>query len=325
MIRVEDLTKRYGDVRAVDGVTFQIESGEVVGLLGPNGAGKSTTMRILTGFLHPDSGRVEIDGRDVDPEQPESKRAVGYLPESTPLYRRMRVAEYLDFVGRVRRLSRAGRRDALERVLFDCDLLGWSQRRIAHLSRGYRQRVGLAQALLPDPPVLILDEPTSGLDPAEIARIRALIQELGRTKTVLLSTHILAEVQETCPRVIILADGKVVADGSTLDLAANESVELHVTLDPGDADAQAAVHELRALECVRGLRTLGADDAGRVRFALAVDDRYAAAAAVSAALQRRGWTLFELRHDLPSLERVFLQRTETHVLGFDPDDEEAPS
>ena len=311
MIRVEDLTKRYGDLRAVDGVTFEVAGGEVVGLLGPNGAGKSTTMRIMTGFLHADGGRVEIGGRRVDPEDPASKRGVGYLPESTPLYRSMRVGEYLEYVGRVRGLGRAARREALFRVIDQCDLVGWERRRIAHLSKGYRQRVGLAQALLPDPPVLILDEPTSGLDPGEITRIRALVAELGRTKTVLLSTHVLAEVQETCPRVVILAGGRLVADGSTLDLASDEALELHVTTDAGAADARDVGEHLGSLEGVAGVRLLGTDSDGRVRHALVVEaERYATAARVSRAIHERGWTLFELHHDLPSLERVFLHRTD---------------
>jgi len=310
MILVEELRKAYGDVHAVDDVSFRVDAGEVVGFLGPNGAGKSTTMRILTGFLHADQGRVEIDGRAVDPDDPTTREAIGYLPEHTPLYKRMRVVEYLDFVGRMRGQGRARRRESIGRVLDMCGLRGWERRRIAHLSRGYRQRVGLAQALLPDPKVLILDEPTSGLDPAEITRIRALVEELGRTKTILLSTHILAEVQETCPRVIILAAGRIVADGSTLDLAAEESVELHVTLV---ADARAAPALAQSLPGVTGVRPLGSDVEGRVRLALEAEDRYGVAEALSRAVAERGWPLVELHHDLPSLERVFLSRTESRA------------
>ena len=307
MILVEGLSKTYGDVRAVDGVSFRVAAGEVVGFLGPNGAGKSTTMRILTGFLHADAGRVEVAGRTVDPDDPSTRAPIGYLPEHTPLYRNMRVADYLDFMGRLRHLARGARREAIGRVLEMCGLVDWEKRRIAHLSRGYRQRVGLAQALLPDPQVLVLDEPTSGLDPAEITRIRALVEELGKTKTILLSTHILAEVQETCPRVIILAGGRIVADGSTLDLAAEEAVELHVTLA---ADAAEAAELVRGIEGVTDVRTLGSDAEGRVRLALSVADRFRVAAELSRAVHAKGWDLIELHHDLPSLERVFLSRTE---------------
>ena len=194
MIVVEELSKTYAETRAVDGVSFEIPAGQVVGLLGPNGAGKSTTMKILVGFLRADGGRCVIDGRRIDPEEPASKEAIGYLPETTPLYPRMRVTEYLDFVARMRGVGRSARRSAIERVVADCDLATWERRKIGTLSKGYRQRVGLAQALLADPKVLVLDEPTSGLDPGEITRIRDLIQRLGETKTVLLSTHVLAEV-----------------------------------------------------------------------------------------------------------------------------------
>jgi len=314
MIRVEELRKTYGDVRAVDGVSFEIAQGEVVGLLGPNGAGKSTTMKILTGFLYPESGTASVDGRRVDPEDPRSKEPIGYLPETTPLYPRMRVAEYLDFVGRMRGLGRAARRDALARVTTDCGLVGWERRRIGTLSKGYRQRVGLAQALFGDPKVLVLDEPTSGLDPAEITRIRALIQRLGETKTIVLSTHVLAEVQETCRRVIILAAGRVVADGSPLDLAEEERVELHVTLAADGTTPDAAAAALRGLAGVSEVRALGAD-AGRFALALAVEDRWSAAGEVAALAKQEGWTLLELSHDLPSLERVFLARTETRIEG----------
>ena len=310
MIRVENLRKTYGDVHAVDGVSFEVPSGEVVGLLGPNGAGKSTTMRILTGFLFPDSGSVVVDGQRVDPEAPSSKRSLGYLPETTPLYPRMRVGQYLDFIGRMRGLGRADRRAAMERVTEDCGLLGWERRRIGTLSKGYRQRVGLAQALFADPKVLVLDEPTSGLDPAEIARIRALIQRLGETKTIVLSTHVLAEVQETCSRVIILAGGKVVADGSTLDLAEEESVELIVTLGAASVTPKVALDVLGDVPGVEDVRSLGTDDAGRFAIALAVRDRWDVSKGVAQAVRSKGWELFELRHELPSLERVFLSRTE---------------
>jgi len=312
MIRVEELTKSYGEVRALDRVSFEVPVGQVVGLLGPNGAGKSTTMKILVGFLRADAGVCVVDGRRIDPEDPASKEPIGYLPETTPLYPRMRVAEYLDFVGSMRGLARASRAYSTARVLDDCDLRGWERRRIGTLSKGYRQRVGLAQALLADPKVLVLDEPTSGLDPGEIARIRALVQRLGETKTIVLSTHVLAEVQETCRRVIILAGGRVVADGSTLDLAEEEDVELHLTLGAAESGVEEVLGALRALAGVRAVRRIGMD-AGRVALALAVDDRWSAAHTISSEVQRRGWRLLELRHDLPSLERVFLSRTEARA------------
>jgi ABC-2 type transport system ATP-binding protein len=218
----------------------------------------------------------------------------------------MRVAAYLDFVGRLRGLDRRARRAAIARVVADCGLGGREGQRAGELSKGYRQRVGLAQALLADPDVLILDEPTSGLDPAEVTRIRELVRRLGERKTVLLSTHVLSEVQETCRRVVILAGGRVVADGTPLDLAAGERAELGVTLARAGDDALAA---LGGVPGVAAARARGADDAGRRAFALEVDDRYATAREVVALCAARGWDLVELRHDLPSLEQVFLRRT----------------
>ncbi|MEM9380946.1 MAG: ATP-binding cassette domain-containing protein, partial [Planctomycetota bacterium] len=214
MILAEGLQKSFGPVRAVRGVSFSVERGELVGFLGPNGAGKSTTMKMLTGSLLPDSGRASIAGVPLDGRSIGARAAVGYLPEHTPLYREMRVRRYLEFVGEVHGMSAAQRRDALARVVDACDLDGYVARRIHTLSKGYRQRVGLAQALFADPEVLVLDEPTSGLDPAEIVRIRDLVVELAQHKTILLSTHVLPEVEEVCRRVLIIAGGELVADGA---------------------------------------------------------------------------------------------------------------
>ncbi|MFT5289439.1 MAG: ABC-2 type transport system ATP-binding protein [Planctomycetota bacterium] len=311
MIRVSALQKSYGPVRAVDDVSFSIDAGEVVGFLGPNGAGKSTTMRILCGYLAADAGEVEVDGHRVDPDSRGGKHAIGYLPESNPLHDRMRVADLLDFVGRVRGLGKPARREALQRVVDLCGLAGWTNRRIGTLSKGYRQRVGLAQALLTDPPVLVLDEPTNGLDPTEVARMRLLIEELGRTKTILLSTHVLTEVQAICRRVVILSRGKVVADGSPLDLAAAEREQLRVSLRPLEQSAESVAEELQRIPGVVELRSLGADDEGTIGFALEVNDRRTTALRLSRLVHARGWDLLELAHELPTLEQVFLRRTES--------------
>ncbi|MGH7150401.1 MAG: ABC transporter ATP-binding protein, partial [Planctomycetota bacterium] len=209
MIRVQGLTKHYGPVVALEGVSFEIGRGEVVGFLGPNGAGKTTTMKILTGYLHADRGGAEVAGHSVFREPLAVKRQIGYLPESTPLYAEMRVDHYLDFVGSVRGIAAGDRRGALDRVVGACALEGVMKKQVGELSRGYRQRVGLAQALLHDPPILVLDEPTSGLDPNQIVEIRGLIRSLASRKTILLSTHILPEVRETCRRVLILHEGRI--------------------------------------------------------------------------------------------------------------------
>src|SRR5436190_14604450 len=219
MIEVKRLTKYYGEYPAVRDVSFSVEKGQVVGFLGPNGAGKSTTMRILAGFLTASSGKATIAGKDVFWDPIEARRHIGYMPESCPLYADMRVDEYLWFRGGLKGLSRGERKQRLGYVTERCWLTDVRRQIIGTLSKGYRQRVGLADALLADPPVLILDEPTAGLDPAQIISTRKLIRELGREHTILLSTHILPEVEATCDSVIIIHNGRVVASSALGDLA----------------------------------------------------------------------------------------------------------
>jgi ABC-2 type transport system ATP-binding protein len=209
MIEVRNLTKRYGDLTAIQNVSFSVAQGEVLGFLGPNGAGKTTTMRILTGFMPASGGTITVDGFDVFHQSFEVRRRIGYLPESPPLYLDMSVEAYLRFVARIKGVSRAEVGDATERVLGTCGLADVRHRLTGHLSKGYRQRVGLAQALIHDPPVLVLDEPTIGLDPRQIIEIRTLIRDLAGQRTVILSTHILPEVAQLCEKVVILAGGRV--------------------------------------------------------------------------------------------------------------------
>ena len=308
MIEARGLIKHYGPVKAVDGVSFQVGKGEIVGFLGPNGAGKSTTMKMLTGSLVPDGGEVRVAGRAVlggSDGGLQARACLGYLPEHTPLYRAMRVDRYLRFVASLRGLPRAQRADAVERVVQACDLGGYTGRRIATLSKGYRQRVGLAQALLSEPEVLILDEPTSGLDPAEIVRIRDLVVRLAQHATILLSTHVLGEIQEICQRVVILAGGKVVADGSLEELSANQAPVLRVSLAGEREEIAQALGQVPGVQAVRPL----AGSTERASFALDVTERYEVAARVSELARARGWILFELGHETPSLESVFLART----------------
>jgi ABC-2 type transport system ATP-binding protein len=220
MIRVENLTKFYkGNPKpAVDGISFQVRAGEVLGFVGPNGAGKTTTMKILTSFLAPSGGRAEVAGFDVYEQSLEARQKIGYLPEDTPLYKDMAVIEYLQFVARARQLDKESVSKRIKRVAEQCAIGPRLGSLIGELSKGFRQRVGLAQALLHDPEVLILDEPTSGLDPNQIVEIRNIIKEFGRTKTVIFSTHILPEVQITCSRVVVISDGKIVGDASPTEL-----------------------------------------------------------------------------------------------------------
>lgn len=221
MIEVEGLRRSYGAVEAVKGVSFTVKSGRIMGLLGPNGAGKTTIMRILTACIYPDSGSARIDGLSVEDEPLEVKRRIGYLPENAPLYADMRVDEFLAFAADARLIPRALRRQAIDAAVSTCGLGSVWKARIDTLSKGFRQRLGLAQALVHDPPVLILDEPGSGLDPNQIAQMRSLIRDLGTRKTVLLSTHIMQEVEALCSEVLILHEGRIAAQGRPEELSAD--------------------------------------------------------------------------------------------------------
>jgi ABC-2 type transport system ATP-binding protein len=228
MIEVERLTRRYGTVKAVDGVSFTIGRGEIVGLLGLNGAGKTTTMRMLTTFLQPTSGRAALAGHDVLDEPLEVRRKVGYLPESVPLYNEMRVREYLSFRARLKDVPRGRRRAAIQEVIGRCQLGKVEDRILGQLSKGFRQRVGLAEALLHAPEILILDEPTAGLDPVQVREVRALIRELGDGHTILLSTHIMPEVEAVCSRVIIIERGRIAVDDTLERLASDRAIVVEV-------------------------------------------------------------------------------------------------
>ncbi len=220
MIEVKELTKRYGRRYAIDGLSFSIQRGEVLGFLGPNGAGKSTTMKILSGFIYPSTGTAKIDGFDVREDALAAKALIGYLPEQPPVYMQMTVTDYIDFAAGLRHVPSQARKEAIQYALKRCGLLDVQSRIIGNLSKGYRQRVGLAQAIVHNPPVLILDEPTVGLDPKQIIEIRDLIRELGQDHTIILSTHILSEVQVLCSRVIVIDSGKIRAQDTISGLAA---------------------------------------------------------------------------------------------------------
>jgi ABC-2 type transport system ATP-binding protein len=230
MIRIEGLTKSYGATQALRGVTFEVPRGQVVGFLGPNGAGKSTTMKILAGFVTPTAGTAKVNGIDVSADSVASRRLIGYLPENNPLYEEMMVRDFLDFIADVRGIPKAQRAEKIRSAVDRCGLRAVLGKDIHQLSKGYRQRVGLAQAIVHDPDLLILDEPTSGLDPNQIVEIRSLIKDLGREKTVILSTHILSEVQSTCSRVLIINDGRLVADDAPERLAKGEGGTVTVVL-----------------------------------------------------------------------------------------------
>ena len=309
VVEVDQLCRSYGSFEALKGVTFQIHGGEIVGLLGPNGAGKSTTMKIITGYLAPTSGSARVCGLEVLADPLDVRRHIGYLPEQAPVYRDMAVRPYLDFVGRIRGLGAAERARAIDRVVQDCGLTDRLKQRISTLSRGYRQRVGLAQALLHQPELLILDEPTNGLDPNQIVEIRSLIRKLGETRTVMLSTHILSEVQASCDRVIIIHQGRLVADGSTESVMAQTAGhQLTVGLASGKVRSKESelVRELEAIDGVRQVRAAAPIDEA-ARFTIYADQdlrsevfRWAVAG---------GHVLVELSMERTNLEDVFRRLT----------------
>lgn len=303
MIQVENLTKHYGEVRALDGVSFQVHRGEIVGLLGPNGAGKTTTMKILTCFLPPTSGCARIAGHDIFENPLEVKRSVGYLPEEPPVYHELTVEEYLTYAGRLKGLSGGALKSARDRTAEKCGLTEVSRRLIGNLSKGFRQRVGLAQALIHNPPVLILDEPTIGLDPGQIIEIRTIIKELAQEHTVILSTHILPEVTATCQRVIIINEGKIVAVDTYENLSGQvgTSRRIHVKIRRPDPSF---VDRLMAVEGVLNVETEG-DGSYRVESPNDRDIREE----VGRMAVESGAGLIELVGASVSLEEVFLRLT----------------
>jgi gliding motility-associated transport system ATP-binding protein len=225
MIEVQQLTKRYGELTAINNVSFSVASGQILGFLGPNGSGKTTTMRIITGFMPASSGTVKVAGFDIFDDSFEARKRIGYLPENPPLYNDMTVASYLRFVAKIQGMRKADIADALDRVLHRCGLSSVIDRVTGHLSKGFRQRVGLAQAIIHNPQVLVLDEPTVGLDPQQIIEIRSLIKELAGAHTVVLSTHILPEVAQVCEKVVIISSGRVVMEDAMTNLTQGKSLE----------------------------------------------------------------------------------------------------
>jgi ABC-2 type transport system ATP-binding protein len=307
MIVVDRFSKRFGSHTAVDDVSFDVPAGQVVAFLGPNGAGKTTTIRAVTGFHPPSAGRITVAGCDVLTESRRARRSLGYLPESTPLHPEMRVREYLRYRGRLHGLAGGALKAALDKAIDRCWLTDVDRRLIGQLSKGYRQRVGLAAALLHEPPVLILDEPTSGLDPTQIKATRTLMRELAGEHTMLLSTHILPEAQRVCDRVIIISRGRIRADGTPDELIEAHSAGGRTVAEvrPADEQAgplQAALKPLGAVETERlsdgWLRLIVTPTAG--------DDPREAMAQV---IREHGLPLRELRRHAPSLEEVFIQLT----------------
>lgn len=304
MIEVQGLTKRYFDREVVKSVSFFVPEGEVLGFLGPNGAGKTTTMRMICGYLPPTAGTVKVAGVDLAQDPLGVRARIGYLPENVALYPEMRVEEFLRFRAAIEGVPAKEVPDRLAYVVDRCMLGDVERQVIGTLSKGYRQRVGLAAALIHKPPVLILDEPTVGLDPRQIVKIRELIVELGRDHTVILSTHILPEVEQVCQRVLIIDDGRIVADGTPDSLRTGFSGLSAVTVELEGADGATASEVFARIEGVEKVEVLGDG-----RLQLAVRDGRAVRREVFRAAVERGWQLLELSQSVPSLEDVFLRLT----------------
>jgi ABC-2 type transport system ATP-binding protein len=308
MIEVKDLVKTYGPLAAVDHITFSVPKGTILGLLGPNGAGKTTTMRILTTSLALTSGKVTVDGYDVVEQAQQVRERIGYLPEIPPIYGDMTVVSYLKFVADIKGIARDKKTNRIGEVLEMLDLEAMGRRLIGHLSLGYRQRVGLAQALLHDPDLLVLDEPTRGLDPKQILEIRKLIKSLSGQKTIVLSTHILPEVSSTCDDVVIIDQGKVVAADSVENLSQRLAggKTLEVEVKGPSADVEKAFGKL---DGITGVKEVGKETRGASRFEVTTDGTLQAREGLFQCVVKNKWVLYQLNPVGMSLEDVFLKLT----------------
>jgi ABC-2 type transport system ATP-binding protein len=317
MIAAQNLTKRYVDTHAVEDLTFDVKAGEILGFLGPNGAGKTTTMRMLTGFLAPTSGSAEVAGFDVEEESLEVRKRVGYLPENIPLYPEMRVCEYLTYRAALKRVPRAARRKSVARVVELCGLGDEQRRVVGTLSKGFRQRVGLADALIHEPPILILDEPTVGLDPNQIREVRQLIRELGKSHTILLSTHILPEVEMLCGRVAIINRGKLVAQDSPdrLRERLRGGARILAEVRGPEPEVQEAMEKLPGVSSVASRRVGDACEI-EIKVEGSADPREDLFRAVVA----HGWVLTGLRREELSLEDIFVRITTDEEDEAKPDE-----
>ena len=319
MIEVENLTKNYGPIRALEDISFRIEKGEVVGFLGPNGAGKTTTMRILTCFMPASSGRATVAGYDVFKESLDVRKRIGYLPENIPLYPEMTVSKYLKYISKIKGLPRSRRADRLDLAVEACGLTERRNQIIGQLSKGYRQRVGLAQALIHDPDVMIFDEPTSGLDPRQIIEIRELIKDLGKEHTIILSTHILPEASMTCERLIVINEGRIAGDvklsegkaisidaGEHVESALNEGKTLYLEVDGPPEEVSTALDSVPSVDRVEDR---GTSESNHPVFHASYDAETDARPEIAATIVRNGWSLLEMRAIEETLEEIFLRLT----------------
>jgi gliding motility-associated transport system ATP-binding protein len=308
MIEITNLSKRFGDLTAVDGISFQVSRGNVLGFLGPNGAGKSTTMKMITGFIAPDAGSVVVGGDDISLHPVEVKRRIGYLPEGAPLYGDMTVMGFLGFIAEIRGYRGHERSQRVDRAVELVSLASVIDKPIETLSKGFKRRVGLAQAILHDPQVLILDEPTDGLDPNQKHDVRKLIRSMAQDKIIVLSTHILEEVDAVCNRAIIIAEGRIVSDGTPAELAARSRMHNAVSITVRGNQVEGIRGDLATLADVRSVDVM--EETGeRVRFQVYPQGEAAIIEQVSGMVHERGWAVEELRVERGKLDEVFRQVT----------------
>ena len=309
MIHVEKLTKYYGDLCAVDQIDLEIHKGEITGLLGPNGAGKTTTLRMLTGYLLPSSGGIQVKDYSIEDDMLEIKKLIGYLPESAPLYHNMLVYDYLDYVAKVRGMDKQKKAKRIHELADVCGLYGIMHKGIGELSKGLKQRVGLAHAMMDDPEILVLDEPTSGLDPNQIVEIRDIIRRIGKEKTIILSTHILSEAEATCDRIVIIDHGKIVADGSTETLKKASGKEKIINLALTGADIDIARDRLGAIEGVTSIEQIETARPEELRLKITASSEDDIRGSVYQCIKDTPWTLVEFFQESKSLEKIFRELT----------------
>ena len=309
MIEIDNLTKYYDDFCALDQISFQVKKGEVLGLLGPNGAGKTTTMRILTCYLNPSNGTIKVKDFDVHHEPRQVKSLIGYLPENAPLYTDMLVYDYLDYTANIRHLSQEDKSSRIKYLGDICGIREVMHQPVGELSRGYKQRVGLAQAMMGDPEILVLDEPTSGLDPNQIVEIRKIIKEIGKEKTVILSTHILSEAEATCDRVVIINKGKIVADNSIEDLKQSIGKESSVRLSLKNARFNQAEKILSPIPGISTISQQPADNDQILNLSLSCDPNETIRSDIYQTIKNQDWILLSFYPHTQSLEHIFRELT----------------
>ena len=309
MIQVDNLTKYYNDFCAVDDLSLRINKGEILGLLGPNGAGKTTILRMLTGFFRPTLGTIKVKEFSISEDSLEIKRILGYLPESAPLYHNMLVLDYLDYVAKVKGILKERRLPRLMELSELCGLGDIMHKSVNELSKGLKQRVGLAHALMADPEILVLDEPTSGLDPNQIAEIRAIIRRIGKKKTIIFSTHILSEAEATCDRIVIINRGRIVADDTTQNLKTGDGKEGHLFISLANADSEKAMAMMQSISGVNRVENKAPKVSGEISFELHGADNSLSGEELYLAIKKTDWIITEMKRETRSLETIFQELT----------------